>query len=327
MSGTAAGAVPDPAAGFPWPFDDGSGGYRYTTNVEPAGRERVTPRGSWGRHVLDVDDGYLRTARARAEILAADPGRVQVLPHMEPACWDVLVYLLAELARARPDAMRLRRDGLTYHWRNDLLDVTRTFTLGDGASLGEHPLVFAGRQVPDDVVLLDCREDRVWVDAGLVTFPGDWSIRFTAGMSLAEIHGPVPRVHAMGVVGRAEALIRGLETGEPYRRLNWAIGHDGILDTSLEAAPGWAPRRAELLAAGEYGRLDLRVEVQHLVRLPLTGAVAFLIRTYPLPLAELRRVPEWAARLAGVLAELPEDMAAYKGFAGYRDGVVGWLRA
>ena len=65
-------------------------------------------------------------------------------------------------------------------------------------------------------------------------------------------------------------------------------------------------------------RLHLRVEVQHLIRLGVSNAICFLVRTYMLSLRELATVPEWRERFAAVLAELPDDMADYKGLTRFR---------
>jgi dimethylamine monooxygenase subunit A len=74
-------------------------------------------------------------------------------------------------------------------------------------------------------------------------------------------------------------------------------------------------------------RLHLRVEVQHLLRLPRSGAILFLVRTHLLPLAELATVPAWRERLGKVLADLPEDLAEYKGISRYRQAAASWLLA
>jgi dimethylamine monooxygenase subunit A len=71
--------------------------------------------------------------------------------------------------------------------------------------------------------------------------------------------------------------------------------------------------------------LHLRVEVQHLLRLGVSGAVCFLIRTYLLSLRELATVPEWRRRFGAVLAELPEDMTEYKGISRFRSAAADWL--
>jgi hypothetical protein len=99
---------------------------------------------------------------------------------------------------------------------------------------------------------------------------------------------------------------------------------------STEAFPDGLPDRDHLDALDDeaFGRLiHLRVEVQHLIRLPESGAICFLIRSYMLPLADIATVDEWRARTAAVLAELPDDMAEYKGLNAYRDRAVRWLRS
>ncbi|MFF5011396.1 DUF3445 domain-containing protein [Streptomyces phaeochromogenes] len=315
--------------GFPFPFRTDT--YRYSTNVEAARSPVATEAGGWGSGILDVDDEYAAELAARERILAADPSRLTVLPHMRPACWDALRTLLRELADLHPDAMELRRDGNhgdRFVWRNDLLGIEQRFRDGDDDSLPRGPLGFLGSQIQDDIVLLDQRDGSLWADAGLVTFAADWSLRFDVGMRFLEVHGPVPRVHEEGIISRAERFLMRLEPGQEYRRTNWTMSVDRRLDQSTETYPEWG--RDRRLVAGApadelANRLQLRVEVQHLIRLGASGAVLFLIRTYMLSLAELAQVPAWRARFGRVLAELPEDMAEYKGLTRFRRAAADWL--
>jgi hypothetical protein len=53
--------------------------------------------------------------------------------------------------------------------------------------------------------------------------------------------------------------------------------------------------------------------------------VLFLIRTYLVSLAELAQVPAWRTRFGRVLAELPDDMAEYKGLTRFRRAAADWL--
>lgn len=46
-----------------------------------------------------------------------------------------------------------------------------------------------------------------------------------------------------------------------------------------------------------------------------------------LPFVDLVTVPAWRARSAAVLADLPDDMADYKGIISYRDRAVAWLNS
>lgn len=311
---------------FPFPFLADT--YRYSTNVEPARRPVVTEAGGWGERVLDVDGWYRADLAVRREVLDRDPGRCQLLPHMRIAAWDALTTLLPDLAASYPEAMSLTRDGDRWTWRNDLLGTTSTFVVGDDGSLPGGPLALLGSQVQEDVVLLDQREGSLWADAGLVTFAADWSMGFDVGMRFLEVHGPVPRVHEANVIQRAEQFLMRLQPGQEFRRTNWTMTVDRRLDTSTETYPEWGrDRRLVVDDPALPDRLHLRVEVQHLLRLGVSGAICFLIRSHLVSLRELATMPAWRARLAAVLTELPEDMAEYKGIARYRHAAADWLSA
>jgi hypothetical protein len=318
-------AVSDRISRFPFPFPQTQ--YRYSTNVEPARVPVRTVAGGWGRWVIDADEEYTPELDLRAEILARDPGRHVVLDHMAPAAWDTLVLCLSELAAANPVEMVLRREGERYVWSNARLGEERRFRFGDPDSLGAEPLGYVGSQVQEDLVLLDQREGQLWGDGGLVTFAADWSLRFDLGMSFLQIHGPVPRVHAEGTIPRAHQFLLRLGADTPYRRTNWTLSIGRRLDQSTEIYPEWGPDRAVAAADPALApQMHLRTEVQHLIRLPTSGAILFLIRTYLLSLPELATVPEWSRRFADVLEELPEDMAEYKGVVSYRASAIDWLR-
>jgi hypothetical protein len=209
-----------------------------------------------------------------------------------------------------------------------LQDLDLEFTAGVDASLPTEPLLFLGSQIQDDIALLDHRENALWLDAGLVTFAADWSLGFDVGMKFLEVHGPVPRVHDEQIITRAQQFLMRLQPGEKYRRTNWTMTVDRRLDTSTETYPEWAPDRSDVVTDPALpDRLHLRVEVQHLIRLPHSGAILFLVRTHLLSLSDIARVPAWRERLGRVLAELPPDMADYKGIGRYREAASAWLLA
>ncbi|MFD1815828.1 heme-dependent oxidative N-demethylase family protein [Rhodococcus gannanensis] len=320
-------ALPARVVGFPFPFPHET--YRYSTNVEPAGTRAVTAAGGWGEHPVDVDEYYRDELVERDRVLAADPSRFQALPHMDVAQWETMTTLMRMLADAHPDRFSLTRIGSEWHWRNGELGWEQSFVPGDPDTLPEPPLRYIGRQVQEDIVLLDQRQGALWGDAGLVTFAADWSLRFDVGMSFLQIHGPVPRVHEEGVIPRAQQFLMGLQAGQRYRRTNWTLTVDRRLDTATETYPDWG-RDRRLLAEGPLAdvgrRLHLRVEVQHLIRLGASNAILFLIRTHMLPLEDVALVPEWAQRLHDILVELPDDIADYKGITRTRGPGIDWLR-
>lgn len=320
-------AAADRIRAFPFPFAQDS--YRYSTNLGPAGQPVQTSTGRWGDSVLHIDAGYAAELAERRAILGRDPSRMQVLPHMRPAAWDAMLTLMQELAATYPDTMALHREPAgRFRWTNRRRGIDQRFSYGDPSTLPQAPLAFIGDQVQEDIVLLDQREGQLFMDAGLVCFASNWSFGFDLGMSFLEIHGPVPRVHDTGVITRAQQLLLRLQPDVPYRRTNWSLAVGGHLDLSTETYPEWGPGRDRIHEVDDatFGaEVHLRVEVQHLLRLPETGCVMFLIRTYQLPLEVMAEVQPWRERLAAVLAELPEDMADYKGFTAYRNRAVDWL--
>jgi dimethylamine monooxygenase subunit A len=321
-------SAPDLLATFPFPFAADT--YRYSTNIEPAGNTVRTHAGTWGERVIGIDSEYEHEIGERQRILAADPSRYAVLPHMRTACWDTMLALMTELATAYPDTMSLTRTGESWRWCNQRLGITQDFVLGDESSLPAEPLAYIGGQVQEDIVLLDQRDGDLFADAGVVTFASGWSFGFDVGMTFLEIHGPVPRLRESGVITRAREFLMRLQAGAVYRRTNWTLGVGRRLDASTETYPEWGPdvQRAAGVDDDAFGRLiHLRVEVQHLIRLPESGAICFLIRTYLLPLVDLATVDPWRRRTAAVVAELPDDLADYKGFRSYRDRAVSWLNA
>jgi hypothetical protein len=293
------------------------GTYRYTANLQPGGLRQETEAGAWGATITRAGPDYPELIGERARILRADPGRLIRDPALLPAEWDTLRYLMRRLAAEYPDGFAYTEAGGRARWANHRLGTAAEFTPGDPATLPCGPLEFIGRQVVEDLVLLDEREGHLWADAGLVTFASGWSFPFVAGSTFKQIHGPVPRANADGVFTRAEAFLLRLAPGQAYRRLNWAFQPGLVYDRSMDAAAAWMPGVARFLAAATdrdiAEQVHLRVELQHLIRLETSGAVLFLIDTRFLSLADVARVPAWAARLRAVLVDLPDDVADYKG--------------
>jgi len=319
-----------PTTRLPWPFPDDLESFRYSVNVEPARVLRPTAAGEWGAHIVDLGgEEYGATMADRRRILDADPHRVRILPGMLPACWDLLLYYLRDLAISFPHIMELHEDEDRLHWRNHALGTDQSFVLGDAASLPYDPMTFLGREIPDDLLLVKERDGQLCFDAGLVTFAAAWSVSFDVGMTMDEIHNPVPRLTKEGITSRAEQFLRRLPADQVYRRVNWTLSASGSrkLDVSLEELPAWGTDIPALVRDEDWGRLQLRIEVEHFVRLPMTGAVTFNIRTHMTSLDEIRRVPAWRDQLARVVLELPEDLATYKGFADYREPAMAWLTA
>lgn len=312
---------PGAVARFPFPFPEDE--YRYSVNIEP----HVTPgpEGSVFEFLLDIDEHYLSEMAERDIVLRENPSRCLAMPHMELACWDMIERCMTALATDYPQHFSLTIEGDQWTWENRLLNIHNTFTFGDSSTLPLPPMEYMGRQVQGDFALMDQRDGDLFLDAGIVTCPADWSLAFDAGMSFSEWHGPVPLAHEMGVFERALKYLTAIPVGRPVRRLNWTLTVNARMDTSPETYPNWGTDRASVTADNVGEKVHLRVELQVLDRMPRSNALMFSIRTFLISFDDLVTNPDWARRMHRVLKTLPPELIEYKGLGRYHDLAVEWL--
>ena len=312
---------PEAVRRFPFPFSTDQ--YGYSVNLVPAGQGAP---GTFDAHLFDIDEHYHTEVEERDRILAEDRARRYLtLPHMSDAQWDFLELGMTHLSDGYPEYFTLTRDCDQWRWKNRRLGIEQQFTFGDLSTLPREPLEWMGRQMQGDFCLLDQREGDLYLDAGLVTFPADWSLAFDLGMTFEEWHGPVPLAHPAGVFTRAKKFLLNLETDQPWQRLNWTFTIGPRLDTSPETFPDWGRDKAGVTAENAGENVYLRVEVQVLARLPRSNGILFSIRTYLIRLDELATRPEWAKRLRRVLLSLPPEIIDYKGLTDTGPAVIAWL--
>ena len=129
---------------FPYPFAEDT--YRLFVNIEPHGTGTGGPAFA---ATFDVDEHYVDELADSALVLARDPARCQVLPHMMAAEWDTLELLMESLSRDYPQHFALHRDGDRWIWINRLLGLRDSFTFGDTATLPQ-PFRYVTRQAQGD---------------------------------------------------------------------------------------------------------------------------------------------------------------------------------
>ena len=304
---------------FPFPEDD----YRYSVNMEPH-----TPKGGEGsvyEHFIDVDEHYLSEMKERSLVLGEMPHRCLAMEHMDLACWDMIERCMVTMSQDYPQHFSLQRNGENWIWENKLLAEKDEFVFGDSTTLPMPPMEYIGRQVQGDFALLDQREGNLFLDAGIITCPADWSLAFDAGMSFTEWHGPVPMAHSEGIFERALKYLTAMQVGKPVRRLNWTLTVNARMDTSPETYHEWGHERASVTPENVAEKVYLRVELQVLDRMPRSNALMFSIRTYLMSLEDIVTNPEWAKRMHRVMKTLPEPLIDYKGLTRFHGMVVDYL--
>ncbi|GHG78698.1 DUF3445 domain-containing protein [Comamonas sp. JC664] len=244
-------------------------------------------------------------------LTAGHAERFQGGPETEPLQWETLTVLLPAMARQSPEHFALEVEGPRWTWRNHLLGTRTEFTPGEAASLPQAPLDWLGRQVQEDLLLLDGTREGFPLVAGQLCFPSGWCLGDKLGLPLLAVHDPVPRFNAKLGTSTLK-LMDGLKPGRPVTRCNWAFSVTERLDLEPHTRPEWQHLFDGITPDNAGERCFLRLERQTLTRLPRTRAILFTIHTYVAPVATEVAAPGRRERLARVLRSVPEDTAAYK---------------
>lgn len=299
---------------FPYPFNGDN--YRYSNNSI-----LLSPPKS-----IDITKEYQNEIKLKRSLLTEHHSRCfQTFPHTKVAQWEVLELVLTDLATYYPQSFTVKKEGERHIFTNRILHEEYDFKLGDDVSLPYEPLDFIGRHVQEDLILMMQRDGDLYLDAGQLCFPANWSLAFNHGMSFKNIHFPIPGFKEEGLDERIIQFLLRLEAGAPWGRKNWSLMAGNRMDTSLETFDVWGKDRRKVTVdnAGEF--VHLRVEVQKLFRLPRSNAILFSIHTQLLPLEKLAAVPEWQRQFYQILVDLPPHIADYKGISLYKEKVLAYI--
>lgn len=299
---------------FPYPFKGET--YRYSNNsmlLDPPS-------------AIEVSNKYMKQVKVKRHLLTHHPERCyQSLPHTVDAQWEALALVMDNLVTYFPEKFSLHRNGNEWIFHNKIAGENVRFIFGDRTTLPCEPLDFIGRQVQEDLILMVQKDGELYLDAGQLCFPGNWSLAFNLGMSFKELHHPIPGFNEKGIVDRIRQFILQIEDGTPWVRLNWQMQAGERLDTSLETFDEWGKTRKLVTSENAGEIVHLRVEVQKLFSLPRSETILFTIHTHLLSLEMFATNKQWAKQFAGILEELPPFIYEYKGLSLYREAVIDYL--
>lgn len=289
---------------FPFPFTNPV--FQYSNNLRP-----LEPAGA-----LQITGVYKSEMSLKRQLLQKNPHRCyQSLPQTMKAQWEVLDYVLHELSDMYPEFFHLKERGSEWSFTNRLLEENTEFVFAHEPSLQMEPLDFVGRQVQEDLILMSQVESELFLDAGQLCFPSNWSLTFDLGMPFVDIHRPVPGLVEDGLVGKIQRFLTRIEAGKPWTRLNWSVTAGGRLDTAAESFDEWGSTRYQIDEQNVASMVHLRVEEQCLIRMPTTQSVLFTIHTYVKPIHEVCQNRDWCRLFYGVVRTLTPEIVDYKGLA------------
>ncbi len=219
-------------------------------------------RGPW----LRVDEAYAGQMARRVALLDAKPDEVLFQdPQAAPAARELLDHVLAELP-----ALGFLHDG-------DVL------TCPDGRTVdvsAHAPMDALGRCLQNDFVIMESRGDEHVLTGAVLCFPASWMLSEKAGRPLTDIHIPVHE-YTDELARRVQRLFDGIKVGRPLWRFNQLWYDDPELHQPRSVQE---PRR---VGSRQRSGPFYRSERQTLLRLPLSGAVVFVIHTYVLARADV----------------------------------------
>ena len=158
------------------------------------------------------------------------------------------------------------------------------------------------RVEPDFLLLTPPDWTLAWAS---VCFPSRWSLDGKLGQPLHEIHSRVPGLNVELGTKIATFFAR-LSSGEGWARANWGL--------SASADRNQHPRLPipMLTAETTADETFVRVEDQHLIKLPRTGAMAFGIRVLSFRLSDIVNDRQVLAGLQEKLQTMPPETAHYQ---------------
>lgn len=206
-------------------------------------------------------------------------------------------------------------------WRPDaapLLAELRTLLAlsPSGAQPGGVAAETGGLWEPDFLLLSPDGAGEMIFRGGCVCFPTGWAPEEKLGRPVTAIHAPAPTLN--DTLGRRiQGYLARVPAGVVGERENWGLA--ATAERNLHPALD----RPRLTPPAALETTWLRIERQAFVPLPGTGGVAFLIRIETERLDRLAGdEPAAAAALAAALASMPAEIAAYKGLAAARAGLI-----
>ncbi|GED66867.1 hypothetical protein BRE01_05690 [Brevibacillus reuszeri] len=305
----------DDLRSFPFPFGD-SQAYKYSNNAVP-----LRPP-----NPIEVTDKYLDEIRLKRELLTNHPERCyQSSPHTMDAQWEVVDLILHHLVYFYPELFELEKNDEQWIFSNVLTNERVAFIFGDRTTLEEEPLDFIGRHVQEDLLLMMQRDGDLFLDAGQLCFPANWSLYFNVGMTFKEIHSPIPGFQSELLDDRILQFLMRIEADTPWGRKNWSLMAGNKLDTSLETFAEWGQARKQVTKENAGWLVHLRVEMQKLFRLPKSNGILFTIHSHMLPLERFIQHPPWLEQFYAILHGLPDFISDYKGISHYRQHVLEYL--
>lgn len=266
-----------------------------------------------GNQLVEMDQHYGDEIALKRKILEEDhPYYYQASSSTHTAQWEVLEKILSGLAVTYPDHFTFRKNGTEVYWKNNLLSEEKEFIIGDTSTLPYEPLDWVGRQIQEDLIILDAKSHLV---AGQLCFPSGWCLKEKFEKHFLAVHAPLPSV-LYPMLQAADKLIERIPVNKPIARTNWGFRVCDQLDISSKHGQHYRTElhqvASELNKENTGDKIFFRIERQTLSRLPQSGSILFTIHTYYNKVKDEATDPARASAMLSFLKTVPAELLEYK---------------
>ncbi|KAJ6779809.1 hypothetical protein PWT90_01501 [Aphanocladium album] len=264
------------------------------------------PKMDWIR----MDKGYLKRLDERLEIMEAHPAEsIGSGPEVNPAIEELYEELMLDYLPRRYPTMFALKERMLY---NKITGKSYSVELSQLSH--DDMLRNLGENVEEDFYFMCPDEnDEPRLQGWLACFPGGFLTTSRKGMSMREIHQPVPGYEQRIGKGADKVLAR-LGGNEYIERYNWSLQPDGE-DLFRVDGNNFYPEQGDEIPDEEsqvkINDCYLRVEHQTLVRLRRSRAVVFCVRSYMTSLHDIRAEGN-GPLLADAFESMPHKLGNYK---------------
>jgi hypothetical protein len=262
------------------------------------------------RKLLDEDQHYY--FRANADTLSNQ--------------WEVVDVVLKNMITTGPENFKLIKNGNHWTWENKLLNEKYSFEFGKEATLPLAPLDWVGRQIQEDLLILN---QQMTLVAGQLCFPSGWDLDAKMNKHFFDIHGPLPPL-TNTMIETANKFIERIPPGKAFQRNNWGFRVTNQLDLSARHTGSYkrllSQTSSEMNEENAGDKVFVRVEHQTLSRLPKSGFVLFTIHTIQNKLSNEVKDKARAKILHSFLSSVPEQLLEYKLMTPFTPALLGYLK-
>ncbi|KKY21543.1 putative alpha-mannosyltransferase [Phaeomoniella chlamydospora] len=227
---------------------------------------------------------------------------LQYLPGSELACKELMEMALQFLCARYPQYFELGSDKKTF--KNRILETEQDVS-------AKHPLLVLLDNVPEDfaITLRNPEDGYYYFRAGVICSALGWNVNTKIGMSLKDIHKPIPD-YKQKMEFSMDRFFSKMPIDRPIQRGSWGLE----VDKPLFMPPGDPHEKYREYQAQDLtlDRCHLRVDWQTLRRLPYSGGIVFNFKAVFSPVEEFRDEPYIPSIILKILNEGKKNLMEYK---------------